>query len=276
NCSSTHNVSAFALGLFICLGMFVSYLPQHYKIIRSGTSEGFNPWFLLLGCLGSWSNVINIVLLQWNVIGCCSIVTFGACIEHILGIIQIVIQWMMFIIVFILFLIYFPVRKRYVQRIRLPLDDEQNDDEGADEGEEADVPATHPLELSNEWRTSLYIAGAVAVHFAITFITSVVLLSSNGAQHPETRQWAGVLGVFSMLVATIQYLPQIWTTWCAKTVGALSIPMMLIQTPGSFIFVYTLASREGTNWTTWITYLVSGSLQGVLLAMCIVWHQREQ
>jgi hypothetical protein len=74
NCSTTHNVSAFALGLFICLGMFVSYLPQHYKIIKSGTSEGFNPWFLLLGCLGAWSNVVNIVLLQWDVIGCCSTV----------------------------------------------------------------------------------------------------------------------------------------------------------------------------------------------------------
>ncbi|KAI9598440.1 hypothetical protein BDF19DRAFT_234775 [Syncephalis fuscata] len=59
-------------------------------------------------------------------------------------------------------------------------------------------------------------------------------------------------------------------------VGALSIPMMLIQTPGSFVFVYTLASREGTNWTTWITYLVSGCLQGVLLSLCILWHRREQ
>ncbi|KAI9598439.1 hypothetical protein BDF19DRAFT_432524 [Syncephalis fuscata] len=208
-CSSTHNVSTFALGLLICLGMFVSYLPQHYKIIKSGTSEGFNP-----------CNVLNIVLLQWDVIGCCSIVTVGTCIEHTLGIIQIVVQWMMFIIVFLLFLIYFPIHKRYIRQIQLPLDDE-NEEEEEGEGEEAtqsgmpsfDVSsslsgyAITPLELSNEW---------LAVHFAITLFTSVVLLSSNGASHPETRQWAGVLGVFSMLVATIQYLPQIWTTWRAK------------------------------------------------------------
>jgi hypothetical protein len=124
-----------------------------------------------------------------------------------------------------LFLIYFPVRKRYIHRIRLPLDDDEHTHEAETVTLTANATTTTsstggytvgPLELSSEWRTSLYIAAAVAIHFSITFITSIVLLSSNGARHPETRQWAGVLGVFSMLVATIQYLPQIWTTWRAK------------------------------------------------------------
>ena len=51
--------------------------------------------------------------------------------------------------------------------------------------------------------------------------------------------------------------------------------MMCIQSPGSFLFAYSLAVRPGTNWSSWVTYLCTGVLQFVLLAMCIVWRIRE-
>lgn len=47
---------------------------------------------------------------------------------------------------------------------------------------------------------------------------------------------------------------------------------MLMQTPGSFIFCYTLALSPGVNASTWLTYLVSGSLQGLLLVICVYYH----
>jgi hypothetical protein len=51
--------------------------------------------------------------------------------------------------------------------------------------------------------------------------------------------------------------------------------MMCIQSPGSFLFAYSIAVRPGTNWSTWITYLCTGILQGVLLAMCVAWRIKE-
>ena len=51
--------------------------------------------------------------------------------------------------------------------------------------------------------------------------------------------------------------PQIRRTWQRKLVGSLSIPMMLIQTPGSFVFVYSMLLRPGANWTTWLVFLIS-------------------
>jgi len=60
-----------------------------------------------------------------------------------------------------------------------------------------------------------------------------------------------------------------------KKVASLSIPMMCIQSPGSFLFAYSLATREGTNWSSYIVYLCTGILQAVLLGMCIVWRMRE-
>lgn len=92
------------------------------------------------------------------------------------------------------------------------------------------------------------------------------------------RIWATALGMLSTFLAVFQYLvrrlfptpvraasvdpppslqPQITRTWRRKLVGSLSIPMMCIQTPGSFVFVYSLMVRPGVNWTAWSVYLIS-------------------
>lgn len=47
---------------------------------------------------------------------------------------------------------------------------------------------------------------------------------------------------------------------------------MLMQTPGSFIFCYTLALSPGINASTWLTYLVTGCLQGILLVICLYYQ----
>ncbi|KAJ3054018.1 hypothetical protein HK097_002847 [Rhizophlyctis rosea] len=58
-----------------------------------------------------------------------------------------------------------------------------------------------------------------------------------------TKAVAGVFGAVAMTAAICQFFPQIVHTWRAKKVGALSIPMMMMQVPGAFIFVYSLASQ---------------------------------
>ena len=77
------------------------------------------------------------------------------------------------------------------------------------------------------------------------------------------------------------YFPQIYTTFMLKRVGSLSIPMMCIQTPGSFVWAGSLAFRLGSEgWSAWGVYLVTGCLQGILLAMGsyfeIMHHRREK
>jgi hypothetical protein len=82
------------------------------------------------------------------------------------------------------------------------------------------------------------------------------------------QAWANFLGVFSTILASIQYFPQIYTTYQLKRVGSLSIPMMCIQTPGSFVWSASLAARLGSaGWSAWGVYLVTGTLQGTLLVM---------
>jgi len=71
-------------------------------------------------------------------------------------------------------------------------------------------------------------------------------------------------------------MPQLVKTYKAKVVGALSIPMMCLQTPGGVVMVISIALREGTNWTSWIMFAVAATMQGTLLAMCIIWKLREK
>lgn len=53
--------------------------------------------------------------------------------------------------------------------------------------------------------------------------------------------------------------------------------MMCIQTPGSFVWVGSLAARFGwEGWSTWGIYLVTGVLQGCLLVMGITFELRAR
>ncbi|KAI9246677.1 hypothetical protein BDA99DRAFT_489652 [Phascolomyces articulosus] len=256
-CGSEHDTMTTLISIFLCIGLVVSYMPQHYRIIVNKTSEGFSAWFLLLGVVSSTSSFLNIILLQWDAIVCCKSLSTGACLEGLLGVFQIMLQWAMFSLVFILFLIYFPENQKRVNNLDLPA-------------------KLH--DMTNEWKTALLVAVVCIGHLAISFFITVILLAVVGSpsEHWETNYWAGFLGIISMILASFQYLPQIVKTWKRKSVGALSIPMMLLQTPGSALFVYSLAVRPGTNWTAWITYLVTGILQGTLLVMCIVWRIRNK
>ncbi|KAJ2028065.1 hypothetical protein IWW57_002334, partial [Coemansia sp. S610] len=58
-------------------------------------------------------------------------------------------------------------------------------------------------------------------------------------------------------------------TWRSGSVGAISIPMMLMQTPGGFVFAYSIAIRPGVNWSSWISTFVAATLQCVLLVICL-------
>jgi PQ loop repeat len=96
--------------------------------------------------------------------------------------------------------------------------------------------------------------------------------------YPNSLQpWADFLGIFSTVLASIQYFPQIYTTFTLKKVGSLSIPMMCIQTPGSFVWAASLAARLGKEgWSAWGVYIVTGCLQGSLLVMGIYFEIMER
>jgi hypothetical protein len=137
-------------------------------------------------------------------------------------------------------------------------------------------PEPHPADAPPRptWRTALGVVLISAVHYVLLMIASVVVV----LWYPDfMASWAIGLGLCAAILACIQYLPQIWTTWKLQHVMSLSIPMMCIQTPGSFVFAASLAGRLGAEgWSAWGVYVITGCLQGCLLAMGISFELRDR
>lgn len=115
------------------------------------------------------------------------------------------------------------------------------------------------------YRTAVIVTVVCVVHGILTAIMSIYFII---ARPNMLQSWANGLGIISTILAAIQYFPQIWTTYMLKRVGSLSIPMMCIQTPGSFVWAASLATRLGPEgWSAWGVYVITGFLQGTLLVM---------
>ncbi|KAI9826061.1 MAG: hypothetical protein M1832_000510 [Thelocarpon impressellum] len=234
------------LSVVILVGILVSYLPQHHRIVRRRSSEGISPYFVLLGTTSGTCAFANILVLPTSRmdLGCCKVVSGFECFSALLGIAQVGVQWLCFSVILLLFLVYFPRAT--------PLSPPK--------------PAgSHPT-----YRTALTVTLVCVVHAAITFIISLsfVLLRPS-----STATLANILGILATILASIQYFPQLYTTWQLKAVGSLSIPMMLIQTPGSFLWAWSLAARLGSSgWSAWGVYLVTGCLQGSVLSLGIYYE----
>ncbi|KAI0080481.1 hypothetical protein K474DRAFT_1615669 [Panus rudis PR-1116 ss-1] len=273
-CGSYHDHATMLLTSMLCIGMVLSYLPQHWKIISSKSSEGFSPWFLLLGSTSSASGMLNIVVMQWGIIKCCPSVGAHSCIEMTLAIFQLFLQWFLFTMILVLYIIYYPPHLKYVE---VEVDDEHD-------GSHRKVATSVK---SDNWRLSITLSWVVFIHLIlVTFVTFLLLLTNpsypsqyptpDDSRHRQLYLWATFLGVTSAVLAALQYAPQILHTYRMKLVGSLSIIMMCIQSPGAVLMVLSIALRPSTNWTTWIPYATAGALQAILLVMCIIWHFRQK
>ncbi|KAH8928122.1 hypothetical protein BT69DRAFT_1213221 [Atractiella rhizophila] len=261
-CIEEHDHRTAVLSTLVCIGLVISYLPQQWRIFSSKSSQGLSHYFLFLGSTSSISSFANVLVLQWEVVKCCSKTSKMGCFENVLGVIQVGLQMFMFNVVFVLFMIYYPPTLKYDIHI-------------------ASLSSTHPTPTPATTITKTYRTSLSLFYFTFTYTVVVLsltigipLFSSPGSSHPSN--FAAVMGIISAILAMTQYLPQLLHTFMAKVVGSLSIPMMCIQTPGTVVFILALVGREGVNWTTWLTYSVTGVCQGCLLIMCILWKIRQR
>jgi len=199
---------------------------------------------------------------------CCKTVSAGLCLESVGGIIMVVIQWFMFAVILVLYMIYFPQHLKYVEAV----DDDENTGRVG--------PIKEKKVKTETWHLSIIVSWIVFLHLLFITVTTFILLGSQEAS-PEPgmprqlSRWATFLGVSSAGLAVCQYAPQLVHTYKMGLVGALSIPMMMLQTPGTVFMVISIMLRPGTNWTSWITFATTCVMQGSLLCMCIIFRIRQ-
>ncbi|KAF2428934.1 PQ loop repeat protein [Tothia fuscella] len=250
NALSSPNIPTFSLSVFIVFGILISYLPQHYRIISRRSSEGLSPYFVLLGTTSSTFAIANILTLPASQedIGCCKEISGVACLAGLLGIAQVAVQWACFNLIMLLWIIFFPTPG----------------------------PEDHPSDAPAQptYRDALRVVFICVAHTTIVVILSTVFL----LWYPRALlPWATFLGISAAILACIQYIPQLYTTYRLQHVMSLSVPMMCIQTPGSFVFAFSLGLRLGWGgWSAWGVYIVTGLLQGGLLVMGIQFELRDR
>ena len=284
------SVAPLILSILMCVGIFLSYLPQHLKIIQRKSSDGLSAWYQLLGALSMLCILENALMTSFRNINQCSTVSALECSTNVMVLLQVIVQSFCFMFMVSLFIWYFPLHRRYIPSasIRSRYSDTQslidNDDvskhlsDGHDEMLDPHLLSNHKRELTAEYSRALNI-GIVIFGFAlVTFAVSsgLMIVSGDPAESELTSVWADILGGFSTSVALLQFIPQLVQTFYSGEVGALSIPAMLMQTPGSFILVYTLSNVPNAKLSTWITYVVTGVLQCCLLVMCIIFTIRDR
>ncbi|KAI9794424.1 MAG: hypothetical protein M1816_005494 [Peltula sp. TS41687] len=257
----------FVLSVLILIGIVISYFPQHYRIVHRRSSEGLSPYFILLGSTAGTSAFANIILLHLVDLDCCRRVSGFECFAGILGIAQVGAQWLCFTIILLLYLIFFPRPTPPP-----PPAPSSNDDDSTTAL--STNPPKHLLETPSTYRTAVMTATFYVLHAILTLFTTLILFARSPRSVPFV---ATLFGILAALLTAIQYFPQLHTTFRRQAVGSLSIPMMLIQTPGSFLWAATMAARMGwQGWSAWGIYVVSGSLQGSLLVMALVFEGRAR
>jgi hypothetical protein len=225
--------------------------------------------FVLLGTVSGTASIANILTLPESTrdMACCREIGKFPCAAALLGIAQIGVQWTCFFFMYtvtltlpppcanvphsmLLFLIFFP---RNPQPSEL---DEQD----------TNLPT---------WKEAIIVLATSLAFFVVALLGSIIFVY---AAPSHVRGWANFLGLLATALAAIQYIPQIIMTWRLQEIGSLSVPMMCIQTPGSFVFAASLAARLGPGgWSAWGLFIITGCLQGCLLAMSLyfLWRERK-
>ncbi|KAI5362642.1 hypothetical protein Slin15195_G100180 [Septoria linicola] len=248
------------LAAVLVVGILISYLPQHFKIISRKSSEGISPWWVLLGGLSSIAAIGNIVTLPTSRADmlCCREIGEGPCAAALLGVMQIAVQFSCFMIIVFLYITFAPR------------------EEDGDTLSSSTATLTKPPPTSRP-RDPLIVGSAISISLFLVAAISLFLV----LRYPHhTQRWADILGTVSGVLAAVQYLPQIYFTAKIRDLKSLSIGTLIIQAPGAFLFAYSLFLRVGMEgWSTWLVYMVTGALQIVLLGMAFsFWtvKQRER
>ncbi|RVD85105.1 uncharacterized protein DFL_003436 [Arthrobotrys flagrans] len=250
------STTTFAISCGLIAWTIASYIPQYARIIRRQSAEGLSTLYILLGASSGICAVANILVLPSSQvdIGCCKTNDTYPCVAGLLGMVQVINGVACFLGVMFLYIYY------------------------AREEAEAKRTGRRPS-MSSQMRTYRRVRKAWFVLFFVFAWALLILLVSAIILHrfPSYAQnWADFLGVLVAALACTQWLPQVFTTWHLGHLGSLSVAMLALSTPSTWIFGFSLISRVGSaGWSAWIVYVLVGTMQIILIGTAIFFAIRD-
>ena len=231
-------IYGYILGILLCVGGIISYIPQYRSLIRKGNSEGINEFSLLLLNISSAFLAINSFVLNYWRFECYKFCSFWLCSGNLLAFWQILTGWIIVIPLYVLFIRY--KVKESQQRV---------------------------------FNDIIYGFTYLLILILIVVIgTAEKLLYVDTNEFFKTSAW--ILGVLSALISSIAWIPQIYQLIKTKSKGGLSLLMLILQTPGNLMII-ALQILYHQNWTTWITYAVILIEQTIIVILLIIYKKKE-
>ncbi|KAF8736334.1 hypothetical protein RHS02_06333, partial [Rhizoctonia solani] len=179
-CKPHHDLFTLVLSSGLITGLILSYVPQKQDIGRA------EPLVSIIGKYISGGGIHQR--------------TAGACLESVLGVIQVFFQWFMFSGIFVLYLLYFPAHLKFVT-IK-PQPHPGHAPECDCETCELALKGEY-TESTSEWKMSVVLACIVAAHFLISLFTTFFVVLNDDRDlgdntTPPNRRvtaWATFLGL---------------------------------------------------------------------------------
>lgn len=280
---SNKSVYNIALGAVLCVGALLSFLPQHWSLLRSRSAKGLSWTWMLLSNIASWCLLFNVIGLNYAELGCCSSVGFGGCMEILLPMFQVgvaaVNMWPIF-----LFYVIFAEREQgnpapqWMQRL-------------------CHIKPHH-------WARYAFLALTAVI--VVLCLVWGLLLSNDGT----TKGVSAGFGVVSTVTTLFMWLPQIFRTFqdkvftpapracssnhqcrtralsrllcCMRRCDSKSFCVRspsrcrCLQLPGNMAAIFFQAIMEQESITTWGSYLVSSVEQALLIFLAVYYKYRRR
>ncbi|KAH8891170.1 hypothetical protein GQ53DRAFT_608352, partial [Thozetella sp. PMI_491] len=232
--------------IIVLVGTILSNIPQQYRIARRRSAEGVSSYFLMTGLASATCALVNIVGLSLYIFDCCISGGLSSyqCSVATMGIAVTCTQWLVMAVIVLIWSIVLP-------------------------GTKWEYPDSPHDTLAN----MVWVNLICFVHLVLTFGVFGILY----VYAPDRQiDYANAQGIISAVIAALQYAPQIWTTWKLKHTGSISIPWLIVQTPGGLAAMTALIGRPGTNWTTWLASIGTFIGQFLLLILCCHWAWKDR
>jgi len=237
------------VAVFLIVGTIISYIPQYVAIIKARSSEGINFLMLAMALSSGFLTAINSGILKWQSVVCCLGLNSAECIKNNLATEQLLSALLCSLVLYALFVVYYDIRPT--------------------------LSETREVRAKKK-RISIITFFGVLVGSIIISAVCGTLYYDVHLRGTILANVAQGLGIASSILITLQWAPQIWTTYKLKDPGSLSIVMLLLQMPGALLVMFFQSILNSADVTTWAPYAFLFIEELILVVMCLYYTIRKK
>jgi uncharacterized protein with PQ loop repeat len=265
--SDGREISSIVIGALLCIVTPLVIIPQIIKLFRARSSAGISFFTFGIATFNTWAALLNALLLNANALAGCGIDPLKTCVNALLVCTQLLSMFVGYLFTLSACMIFYwnnPSEWRMGEFYRIFEEPLKKTD--------ATVVDNHPnADDLKGWRVRRCCSPTFG------YVSLITLMSCFGfsgytlwKSYPPyaSLAYGESMGAISTCFMFVQWVPQIVQTYRSKSVGGLSVPMLLLGAPGSFFMVFYLSVLSRQALSTWVPYAFSFLQQATLLALC--------